>query len=198
MKRRQAVESLRFHRRRRRPGGSATAAGLAEDEQANVLLIEAGDPIRSRGYESGPMVIEPGIGLALFYSLNRFEEVEHMALPALEMQPGYLFGLWEQGVALCGLGQGIQAFERAVVMARTPLFVGGGIGPGIRPCRPRRRLRSPAPGDRRPVGAGGICSPECVLSYLCGTGKRSSHTQGTVRCLIGRMRPSILRTTNWS
>ena len=61
------------------------------------------------------------------YTLTRFEDAERFAQHALELQPGYLLGLWAQGMALCGLGrneEAIKSFERAVTMSRTPLFVG--------------------------------------------------------------------------
>jgi TolB-like protein len=67
------------------------------------------------------------LGSLSFYTLTRFEEAERIAQHALELQPGYLLGLWAQGMALCGLGrneEAIKAFERAVTMSRTPLFVG--------------------------------------------------------------------------
>jgi TolB-like protein/Tfp pilus assembly protein PilF len=68
-----------------------------------------------------------GLGSLALYSLSRFDDAERIAQHALELQPGYLLGLWAQGMALCGLGrneEAVKAFERAVTMSRTPLFVG--------------------------------------------------------------------------
>ena len=50
-----------------------------------------------------------------------------MAYQALELQPGYLLGLWSHALALCGLGrneEAIGALERALTMSRAPIFVG--------------------------------------------------------------------------
>ena len=61
------------------------------------------------------------------YSLTRFGEAERAARHALELQPGYQFGLWAHGMALCGLGrneEAAEALERAVTASRAPLFVG--------------------------------------------------------------------------
>jgi hypothetical protein len=52
---------------------------------------------------------------------------ERMARHALEVQPGYLLGLWARGIALCVLGrhaEAIQALETAVALSPAPLFVG--------------------------------------------------------------------------
>jgi len=61
------------------------------------------------------------------YTLARFDEAERMAHHALELQPGYLLGLWAHGMALCGLGrndEAIECLERAVTASRAPNFVG--------------------------------------------------------------------------
>ena len=68
-----------------------------------------------------------GLSSLALYTLTSFEDAERIAQHALELQPGYLLGLWAQGMALCGLGrneEAIKAFERAVTMSRAPLFVG--------------------------------------------------------------------------
>ena len=68
-----------------------------------------------------------GLTSLALYTLTRFDEAERIAHHALELQPGYLLGLWAHGMALCGLGrneEAIKAFERAVTMSRAPLFVG--------------------------------------------------------------------------
>jgi tetratricopeptide (TPR) repeat protein len=61
------------------------------------------------------------------YTLTRFEEAERMAHYALELQSGYLLGLWAHGMALSGLGrneEAVEALERAVMASRDPLLVG--------------------------------------------------------------------------
>jgi tetratricopeptide (TPR) repeat protein len=63
----------------------------------------------------------------MFYSLGRLEEAERASRQALELQPDYLYGLWNLGVALCSLGQhdeAIQTLERAAAISRSPMFVG--------------------------------------------------------------------------
>jgi serine/threonine-protein kinase len=63
----------------------------------------------------------------VLYILTRFDGAERMARHALELQPGYLHGLWAYGMALCGLErneEAIEALERAVSMSRAPIFVG--------------------------------------------------------------------------
>jgi TolB-like protein len=68
-----------------------------------------------------------GLTSLALYTLTRFDEAERVAHHALELQPGYLLGLWAHGMALCGLGrnaEAIDAFERVVTMSRAPLFVG--------------------------------------------------------------------------
>lgn len=68
-----------------------------------------------------------GLSSLTLYTLTRFDEAERIAHHALELQPGYLLGLWAHGMALCGLGcndEAITAFERVVTMSREPLFVG--------------------------------------------------------------------------
>jgi TolB-like protein/Tfp pilus assembly protein PilF len=59
--------------------------------------------------------------------LTRFDEAERMARHALELQPGYLYGLWAHGMALCGLGrneEAVEALEGALTASRAPIFVG--------------------------------------------------------------------------
>jgi tetratricopeptide (TPR) repeat protein len=63
----------------------------------------------------------------MFYALGRLEEAERAARRALELQPDYLFALWNLGVALSSLGkheETIQTLERAVTLSRSPMFVG--------------------------------------------------------------------------
>jgi serine/threonine protein kinase/tetratricopeptide (TPR) repeat protein len=63
----------------------------------------------------------------MFYALGSFEEAERAARRALELQPDYLYALWNLGVALSGLGkhaEAIQTLERAVTLSRSPMFVG--------------------------------------------------------------------------
>ena len=49
------------------------------------------------------------------------------ARQALELQPDYLFGLWQRGIALSGLArheEAVEALERVVTLSRAPIFVG--------------------------------------------------------------------------
>ncbi len=64
---------------------------------------------------------------AVSSSVGRFDAAERDAKEALELQPGYLLGLWLRGIALSGLAQheeAIESLERAVNLSRAPMFVG--------------------------------------------------------------------------
>ena len=64
-----------------------------------------------------------GLTSLALYSLTRFDEAERIAHHALELQPGYLLGLWAHGMALCGLGrneEAMKALERVVTACRAP------------------------------------------------------------------------------
>jgi serine/threonine-protein kinase len=92
--------------------------GCEEDAVAQTTLACQIDPL-------SPYV--HAITSVLLISLRRFEEAERMAHHALELQPGYLLGLWGHSLALCGLErneEAIKVLERAVVMSRAPNFVG--------------------------------------------------------------------------
>jgi TolB-like protein/Tfp pilus assembly protein PilF len=92
--------------------------GRAEEATAQTMLACQADPL-------SPFI--HGITSLALYSLTRFGEAERMAHHALELQPGYLLGLWAHGMALCVLGrneEAIEALERAVTASRAPLFVG--------------------------------------------------------------------------
>jgi TolB-like protein/Tfp pilus assembly protein PilF len=68
-----------------------------------------------------------GLTSLALYALARFDEAERMAHHVLELQPGYLLGLYAHGMALCGLGrneEAIECLERAVTASRAPNFVG--------------------------------------------------------------------------
>ncbi len=68
-----------------------------------------------------------GAAAITFNCLGRFESAEHSARQSLELQSDYLFGLWQWGMALSGLGrheEAVEALERAVALSRAPIFVG--------------------------------------------------------------------------
>jgi TolB-like protein/Tfp pilus assembly protein PilF len=92
--------------------------GRAEEAVAQTTQACQADPLSPFIHSVASMTL---------YILKRFDEAEHMAHHALELQPGYLQGLWTHGMALCGLGrnkEAIDALERAVTASRAPLFVG--------------------------------------------------------------------------
>ena len=92
--------------------------GRAEEAVAQTTLACQADPL-------SPFV-HSLTSFALYY-LTRFDAAERMAHHALELQPGYLYGLWAYGMALCGLGrheEATEALERAVTASRAPIFVG--------------------------------------------------------------------------
>jgi TolB-like protein/Tfp pilus assembly protein PilF len=92
--------------------------GRAEEAVAKTTLACQADPL-------SPFI--HGVTSMALYTLTRFDEAERMGHHALELQPGYLFGLWAHGIALCALGrneEAIDALERAVTASRAPLFVG--------------------------------------------------------------------------
>ncbi len=68
-----------------------------------------------------------GAAAVVFNALDRFEDAERAARQTLELQPDYLFGLWQHGIALSGLArhaEAIEALERVVTLSRAPIFVG--------------------------------------------------------------------------
>jgi serine/threonine protein kinase len=68
-----------------------------------------------------------GAAAVVFNASGRFEDAERAARQALELQPDYLFGLWQRGIALSGLArheEAIEALERVVTLSRAPIFVG--------------------------------------------------------------------------
>jgi eukaryotic-like serine/threonine-protein kinase len=90
----------------------------AEEAVAHAVLACQLDPL-------SPLV--HGAAAVVFYDLGRFEEAERAARQSLELQPDYLFGLWQRGVALSGLErheEAIQVLERVVTLSRAPIFVG--------------------------------------------------------------------------
>jgi serine/threonine protein kinase/Tfp pilus assembly protein PilF len=92
--------------------------GRAEDSLSQTTQACQFDPL-------SPLI--HGLTSLSLFTLARFEEAERMARHALELQPGYLLGLWAYSLALCGLErneEAIDALERAVAMSRAPIFVG--------------------------------------------------------------------------
>ena len=92
--------------------------GRAEDAVSQTMLACQMDPL-------SPFIY--GLTSLSLFTLTRFDSAERMAYQALELQPGYLLGLWSHALALCGLGrneEAIGALERAVTMSRAPIFVG--------------------------------------------------------------------------
>ncbi len=68
-----------------------------------------------------------GAAAVVFNALGRFKDAEGAAQQALELQPDYLFGLWQRGIALSGLArheEAVEALERVVTLSRAPIFVG--------------------------------------------------------------------------
>jgi serine/threonine protein kinase len=90
----------------------------AEDAASHAALACRLDPL-------SPYI--HGAEAVVFNSLGRFEEAERAARSALELQPDYLFGLWQRGIALSGLerhAESIEALERVATLSRAPIFVG--------------------------------------------------------------------------
>jgi adenylate cyclase len=68
-----------------------------------------------------------GAAATVLNDLGHFDAAERAARQALELQPDYLFGLWQRGVALSGLGrheEAIPVLERVATLLRAPIFVG--------------------------------------------------------------------------
>ena len=97
---------------------SSRTLGHGEDAVARANLARQMDPL-------SPFIHV--LARVVFCGLARFDEAEQAARQGLELQPGYLFGLWFHGLALCGLGRGeeaVDALERAVAVSRAPIYVG--------------------------------------------------------------------------
>ncbi len=92
--------------------------GRAEDAVAQTMLACQGDAL-------SPLI--HGLTSSALYTVKRFDEAERMAQHALELQPGYLLGLWTRGMALCALGrrdEAIEMLERLVTTLSAPLSLG--------------------------------------------------------------------------
>ena len=92
--------------------------GLGEEAVAQTTLACQVDPLSPFIHSTTSLV---------HYVLRKFDRAERIAHQALELQPGYVLGLWAHGVALCGLGrneEAIEALESAVTASRAPIFVG--------------------------------------------------------------------------
>jgi serine/threonine protein kinase/tetratricopeptide (TPR) repeat protein len=90
----------------------------AEEAIAHTTLARQLDPL-------SPLI--QGTAAVVFNDLGHFEDAERAARQALELQPDYLFGLWQRGIALSGLErheEAIEALERVVALSRAPIFVG--------------------------------------------------------------------------
>jgi TolB-like protein/Tfp pilus assembly protein PilF len=180
------------------PGSSLTRAYyglfLATDGRAQEAIAQT--TLACQQDVLSPFV--HGLGALALYSLTRFEEAERIAQHALELQPGYLLGLWAQGMALCGLGrneEAIKAFERAVAMSRSPLFVGllgltyaraGRTGDSVRLLHELQ--------DR---SARGEYVPRRALFHIyVGQGDVPAMRKGLADALEEGLPPSVLRTTS--
>jgi TolB-like protein len=180
------------------PGSSLTRAYyglfLATDGRAQEAIAQT--TLACQQDALSPFV--HGLGALALYSLTRFEEAERIAQHALELQPGYLLGLWAQGMALCGLGrneEAIKAFERAVAMSRSPLFVGllgltyaraGRTGDSVRLLHELQ--------DR---SARGEYVPRRALFHIyVGQGDVPAMRKGLADALEEGLPPSVLRTTS--
>ena len=92
--------------------------GRAEDAVAQTMLACQGDAL-------SPLI--HALTSSVLYTVKRFDEAERMAQHALELQPGYLLGLWTRGMALCALGrhgEAIEMLEHLVTTLHDPLFLG--------------------------------------------------------------------------
>jgi TolB-like protein/Tfp pilus assembly protein PilF len=92
--------------------------GRADDAVAQTMLACQGDAL-------SPLI--HALTSSVLYTVKRFDEAERMAQHALELQPGYLLGLWTRGMALCALGrhdEAIEMLERLVTTLPAPLSLG--------------------------------------------------------------------------
>jgi serine/threonine-protein kinase len=99
-------------------GGLLATDGRADEAVAHSNLARELDPL------SPYIHILSSAGLSL---IPCFEEAEVAARRGLELQPGYMFGLWFHGLALCGLNrnaEGVEVFEQLIAASRAPLFLG--------------------------------------------------------------------------
>jgi tetratricopeptide (TPR) repeat protein len=75
-----------------------------------------------------------GIAAGGLLSVGLYAEAEQAGQRSLELQTDFLLGLWVRGLALSGLNrhdEGIVSLERAAVLSRAPIWVGGlGLGYG--------------------------------------------------------------------
>jgi tetratricopeptide (TPR) repeat protein len=95
-----------------------TAAGRTEAALNHTMVACQVDPLSAFAH---------CMASAVSSTAGRFDAGEREAQEALELQPGYLLGLWLRGIALSGLArheEAVESLERAVSQSRAPIFVG--------------------------------------------------------------------------
>jgi adenylate cyclase len=111
--------------------------GRAEAAVAQTMLACRLDPL-------SPIV--HGHASTTLNALGCFDAAEHAAQQALELQPDFILGLTNRGLALCGLGryeEAIEPLERGAIISRDPICVcrlGFGYAQAGRPEDARRLL----------------------------------------------------------
>lgn len=93
-------------------------AGRSEESMEHLRLACAVDPLSA---------LIHGIAAATMNVMRQFEEGERLASRALELQPEYVAGLWSRAIALSATErhqEAVDHMERAVAIARAPIFLG--------------------------------------------------------------------------
>lgn len=89
-----------------------------EDALARTAIARGVDPL-------SPFIHVLSSAVSMF--LGDFEGAERLARRGLELQPGYLYGQWHCGLALCCLGRGQEAvdlLEQVAAVSRAPVYLG--------------------------------------------------------------------------
>ena len=127
-------------------------------------------------------------------AVGRFEAAERTAQHALELQPDFVLGLSNRGLALCGLGrdeEAIESLERAALLSRAPIcvgFVGFGYAHGGRDEGARRLLHELEDRGNR----GEYIPAFASLSIYIGLGEVPAIRETIARALVETVSPLSL------
>lgn len=95
-----------------------SAMGKMDEALAQAAAARQLDPL-------SPFVLTMSAGSLI--NARRFEESLSYVQRALELQPGYVFSMWVQGIALCHLhrgAEGVEVLQRVVAVSQQPFYLG--------------------------------------------------------------------------
>jgi serine/threonine-protein kinase len=99
-------------------GAFLITAGRGEESLERIAIASRLDPLSA--------FIHVLTGAALSF-LRDFDAAERATRQALDLQPGYLFSLWNRGLGFCASGRAAEAIallEQVVAVSRAPIYLG--------------------------------------------------------------------------